>query len=465
MLGYLTMRSKQAHAAIYARISDDREGSGLGVARQEHDCRELCARRGFDVVEVLIDNDMSAYRSKPRPGYRQLVDLVKAGTIEVIVVWHNDRLTRSPRELEDLIDFVEATGVTIATVTAGDYDLSTPTGRMVARIVGATARQESEHKSERNRRKARELAEAGKLTGGGTRPFGYDDDRITIREDEAELIREAIGKVLDGGEGIRAIARDWHDRGIVTPTGKTWKLGPLRRLLRSARISGRKEHHGVIVGPAIWPAIITPARSDRVRAILGITRARRVPRKYLLTGLAVCGRCGTKLVARPRQNGTRCYVCPGRPDPGCGKIRVLAEPLEALVAETTIVALDTPQLARAIAGAPSPAAGELQALRDQEGELARMWARREISRESWQVATAELSKQLDELRGLLDVEARHRVTADLVGGGALRERWPGLGFDQRRLVLETVIETVTVGPGRPGYNRFDPGRVDVVWRV
>jgi site-specific DNA recombinase len=453
-----------ARAAIYARISDDREGSGLGVARQEADCRQLCERRGFDVTETLVDNDLSAYSGKPRPGYRRLVEMVTAGTVNTIVVWHNDRLTRSPRELEDLIDFVEATGVTIATVTAGDYDLSTPTGRMVARIVGATARQESEHKSERNRRKARELAEAGKLTGGGTRPFGYEDDRVTIRDDEAELVREATSRIL-GGEGLRVVARDWHDRGIVTPAGKPWKLSPLRRLLKSARISGRKEHQGVIVGPAVWPGIISPAQSDRLRAILSVTRARRAPRKHLLTGLAVCGRCGTKLVARPRQDQTPCYVCPGVPEPGCGKIRILASPLEELIADTVIAAVDTPELSRAITGAKSVAADELQALRTQEDELARMWARREITRESWQSATDELAKQLDGIRGELDDEARHRVAADLTADGALRQRWPDLGFDQQRLILETVIDTVTVGPGRQGFNRFDPARVEIRWRV
>jgi site-specific DNA recombinase len=451
-------------AAIYCRISDDREGSGLGVIRQEADCRTLCERRGFDVVDVLVDNDMSAYSGKPRPGYRRLVEMVKAGRVDNIVVWHNDRLTRSPRELEDLIDFVEATGITIATVVAGDYDLSTPTGRMVARIVGA-ARQESEHKSERHRRKARELAEAGKLTGGGTRPFGYNDDRVTIREDEADLIREAASKVLDGGEPLRSVIRDWHARGIVTPTGKTWKLGPLRRLLSSARISGRKEHQGVIVGPAVWPGIITPARSDRLRAVLSVTRARRAPRRYLLTGLAVCGRCGTKLSARPRGDQTRCYVCPGVPEPGCGKIRILAGPLEDLIRDAVIEALDSPKLSDALSNTKSVAAGELEALRTQEDELARMWARREITKDAWQSARDELAKQLDEVRGELDGEARHRVTADVVAAGPLAGRWADLGFDQKRLILETVIDTITVGPGRPGFNRFDPDRIGITWRV
>jgi hypothetical protein len=153
------------------------------------------------------------------------------------------------------------------------------------------------------------------------------------------------------------------------------------------------------------------------------------------------------------------------PEPGCGKIRILAGPLEELIADTVIAALDTPKLDNALSTSKSPAADELQALRTQEDELARMWARREITKEAWQSATDELAKQLDEMRVELDDEARHRVAADLTADGALAQRWPDLGFDQQRLILETVIDTVTVGPGRQGYNRFDPDRIGITWRV
>lgn len=55
-------------AAIYARISQDRTGAGLGVGRQRLDCQEHCDRRGWEVVEVFTDSDLSAYSGKPRPG-------------------------------------------------------------------------------------------------------------------------------------------------------------------------------------------------------------------------------------------------------------------------------------------------------------------------------------------------------------------------------------------------------------
>ena len=83
-------------AAIYVRISKDRAGAGLGVARQEEDCRALCERRGWQVARVFVDNDVSAYSGKPRPAWRELLTDLAAGRADAVVCWHVDRLTRSP---------------------------------------------------------------------------------------------------------------------------------------------------------------------------------------------------------------------------------------------------------------------------------------------------------------------------------------------------------------------------------
>lgn len=94
---------------------------------------------------------MSAYTGKPRPEWQRPIADVQAGIISGIACWHVDRLTRTPRELEDAIDLADRHGVELASAT-GEIDLSTPTGRLVARMLGAAARHGSEHKAERQRR-------------------------------------------------------------------------------------------------------------------------------------------------------------------------------------------------------------------------------------------------------------------------------------------------------------------------
>ena len=94
-------------AGIYTRISKDAEGTELGVKRQEDDCRKEAERRQWDVVQVYTDNDVSATRSKRRPAYDRMLQDIRSGYLQAIVVWAVDRLTRTPRELEDVIDLAD----------------------------------------------------------------------------------------------------------------------------------------------------------------------------------------------------------------------------------------------------------------------------------------------------------------------------------------------------------------------
>jgi DNA invertase Pin-like site-specific DNA recombinase len=253
-------------AGIYTRISYDPAGQRAGVERQRIDCEALCLARGWEVVTYLEDNDRSAYSGKPRRAYQQLLRAVEVGEIDAIVTWHNDRLHRSPKELEGFIDLVERTGVRVAVVSGGDYDLTTPDGRLAARIVGAVARKESEDRSRRVRRKHLELAEQGRPAG----QLGWG----VRTEDERTLVREAAERVL-AGHGLMTIARDWNHRGVPGATEQLWTAKTLRKVLLSARIAGLREHgvdrSGRVLGalsPAVWEGAIDRKTWDQVRSVL-----------------------------------------------------------------------------------------------------------------------------------------------------------------------------------------------------
>lgn len=451
-------------SAIYVRISDDREGKALGVARQERDCRALCEAAGWDVVAVLSDNDVSAYRNVRRPGYESLLTGLRDGSWDVVVAWHPDRLHRSPIELETFIDVIEQAKVKVATVEAGNYDLSTPTGRMTARVVGAVARHESEHKASRLRSKHAELARAGKSAGGG-KAFGFEPDRVTIRESEAALIREAAQAVLDGAS-LRAVCRSWEKAGAVTQKGGPWSVTVVRRILMSARIAGVREHDGQTF-EAEWPAIVDYQTVLRLRSILtdpSRNKRHRV-RKYLLTGgLAICGECRRPLVARPKDGGARCYVCStGNGFTGCGKIRRLAEPLEEDVAGRLIRYLERlPDSIEPEAPNLAPLFAEVERLEDAVALLAEdYYAHNLISREQFLAASDAQQAALKVARenlALADVTVRDR-RADLA-----KLRDPDLDHDQKRAIVATWVDRVVVNRAVKGRNFYDASRVLVDWR-
>ncbi|MDQ5874696.1 MAG: recombinase family protein, partial [Actinomycetota bacterium] len=132
------------------------------MERQEADCRALAESRGWDVAEVYVDNDLSAYSGKPRPAYKRLLADLSSGSIDAVVTWHLDRLHRSPTELEHFFEVCDRAGLkSMATVT-GDVDLSTDDGRFHARIMGAVARKSSDDSSRRLKRKFESLAQEGR---------------------------------------------------------------------------------------------------------------------------------------------------------------------------------------------------------------------------------------------------------------------------------------------------------------
>ncbi len=87
-----------------AEISYDPAGQRAGVERQRLDCEALSCSRGGEVSRFLEGQRRSAYSGKPRRAYQQLLQAVEAGEMDAIVTWHNDRLHRSPKELESFIE-------------------------------------------------------------------------------------------------------------------------------------------------------------------------------------------------------------------------------------------------------------------------------------------------------------------------------------------------------------------------
>jgi site-specific DNA recombinase len=460
-------------AAIYCRISRDPSGDMLGVQRQEQACRELCEKNGWTPVEpVYVDDDRSAYSGKPRPAYVALLAAVKAQDVDVVVAWAPDRLTRSMRELVALIDTLSAAKIPVETVQSGGYDLSTPSGQMSAHIVGSVAQFESAQKSARLRAKSAEIAATGRVGGGGTRPYGFNDDRRTLRRSEAKVVREVAARIV-AGESIRGVVADLNNRNISTVSGKPWAVTSLHRILIAPRTAGLRQHQGQTIGKAEWTAILDETTHHQLRAILldPERRTNTSARKYLLTGYVYCGLCEAKLVARPRSDKQRCYVCATGPgNTGCGKIRVLSEPLEDLVVAMIVEAVDSHALAAATTpestGDDIETTAELQRIDSDMDALADDYAEGRVSREMFTKAAARLdARKVDAQRALSTSATADRRAGVLSDPMPLGERWPDMNFDQRRVVIDAVVERVVIGPAVKGRNFFDPDRVSIQWRA
>ena len=460
-------------AGIYARISSDVDGTGLGVQRQVEDCRKLAKELGWPVREEYVDNDVSAYSGKKRPSYQRMLQDITDGLIDAVLVYHIDRLTRRPIELEEFIGVLDAAKVTRVRFVTGDTDLASGDGLLMARIMGAVAANESASKSRRLRRKHEQIAAEGRPNGGARRPFGYTDDKLHVVPEEAHVIQTLAGRFL-AGESLRSLSTWLAEQNITTVYGLPWRTSTLHSMLASPRLAGLRSHRGVVVGAAVWPAILDEDTHRRVVAKFAAAASsrRRTPQRYLLSGMLRCGKCGKRLFSSARQHRRR-YVCMSGPDHGgCGRLTVVADPVERLIADAVLYRLDTAELAEALAGrtaADEQAAAVSEALakdRQQLDELARAHGENLITMREWLTARKPIEQRIDDAERKVSRLTRTDALVGVVGEGEqLRGQWASLNLSRQRAIVEAVFDHAVIGPGKSGARTLDPDRVQPVWRL
>ncbi|ODU03022.1 MAG: hypothetical protein ABS81_15625 [Pseudonocardia sp. SCN 72-86] len=463
-------------AIIYARISRDREGAGLGVERQIAECRRLAESKGLTVVGERTDNDLSAYSGKPRPGYRALCDDVAAGRADIVLAWHTDRLHRSPAELEDWIKLADQNGTAVLTVQAGEIDLATPAGRMQARIVGAVARHESEQKGARIAAQKQQARESGRWLGG-PRPFGYAEDGVTLVEAEADLIRRGAEALLAGAT-LRRVVRMFTESGLPTARGRGWTHRNVPVVLRRWRNAGYLEHEGRRGVRGTWAPILTEEQQREVIAILDGIRARHSAMstgsrsRWLLAGIASCP-CGSPLrVASSTARGA-VYRCATYERGGTtGHVSRQVEPLDRFITEVILARLGRRDALEALLAADEPTVDRAALLAEQGAaqrrldEIAAMLGDGDLTPEMARTASTRARERLEQATATLAAASRTSPLARLAAVPDMPAWWSAesTDVDEQRAVIRALFERITVHRGTPGRRAFDPDTVEITWR-
>jgi DNA invertase Pin-like site-specific DNA recombinase len=457
------LRGVSMRAVIYARQSKDVVGDAAAVGRQIADCRELAHSNGWEVVKEIADNDRSATTGE-RPGWRDLLAGIDAGRYDVLVAWHPDRLYRRLRDLVDLIEVAERRSLRIAAVRSGDLDLGSPTGRMVASLLGSVAAYEVQHKGQRQRAANRQRAARGHV-GWSLRPYGYErvNGREVIVEHEAKVLREAAERVL-AGEATHAVVKDFNRRGLTPTTGGRWQTTPLRRMLISPRLAGRAVLKGEDFGVGDWPPIFDTDTHDRLVALFSDPRRRHSPSprtKYLLSGLLTCGRCQSVMFAMPAGRTYLTYVCKD----GNGHVTRKVADVDGFVEQVVIERLSRRDALELLV--PDVDVDALRArvveLRTRRDALAEMLAAGLLTPASVRVQAEKLTDQITvtemEIADALgESPATALVTADDVGLA-----WQALPLLAKREVIKTLL-TVTIQPIGKGRRR-DFDAIEITWRT
>lgn len=455
-------------AGIYTRISDDPEGLELGITRQQQDCRVRAERDGYEVVAVYPENDRGASTKskKSRPLYAEMLEAIRAGELDVVIAYSNSRLTRRPRELEDLIQLHDQTGVRFLTVVSGDDNLSTADGRMVARIKASVDAAEAERIGERVSRAAKQRAEDGGDNGGGNRPYGWQaGDRTKLDPAEHAVLLEVADRML-AGEAVRAIARSLNDRGVPTATWrpplimKAWSVSALREMMKRPRLVGIRVYKGKRFRGNWEPALddLTFRQLERLFEDASRRTSPSNVRKSLLAGLAVCGECGRPIASKTSsQKGAeprRMYWCER-----CGLLRF--SPPVNLYVERYVK-----QLLRQYQPVPDPtedpkAIAEAGRLRAQiDAEIARYTDSDALTGDQLELILRGLNRRLqDAERRATPPRPRSKMLDGLTGEDP-SVLWDVLDLHRRRAVIGLLVNVRILRAVRSPA-RFDPATVQI----
>ena len=428
---------KTNEVAAYVRASMDRKGDRWTVETQLRKIRALAEAKDWKVVEVYDDNAVSATK-KRRAGTRwaEMLEDARAGKFSMVVAVDMDRLLRSTKDLNTLIDL----GLRVVTVD-GEIDLSTADGEFRATMLAALAR---------------------------------------LIEEEAAAVRRAFDAFLgEPSLSIRRIREDLNSAGHFTARGSEFSVDAVRYLLANPLYCGYIKHYASgelypvqgeafppIVGEQTWRAAVAKLE-DNVRRS---ARQGNQP-KYLLSTIGLCGKCGATLVSGTNSRKQPTYRCGEQ-----FHLTRQREPVDAMVTEAVLTRLSSVDVHDLVM--PQEDDGpdreelltERNALVDRVKELSPLL--RDIHQPVLEITAAinDVKARIDEIDAeLLDrsVSAAAKLLADVeepVGTAERREvveaKWKVLDVDRRRMLVDELV-TVTIEPITPGHVKFDPDLIRI----
>ena len=460
--------------------------------------------RGGKVVDVYDEPHTSAWKQKKmkdengntiyrvvRPEYQHALNDLKRGVsknghrMDALMLVDIDRLTRDNRDLEDAIEAVKHSGRPILDLSRS-LDLLTQNGRTNARVIVAFKNGQSADTARRVKDKHEVLQLAG-IPTGGTRPFGWQEDKRTLHPVESKLFRQAIMDIL-GGRSYASITAEWNKNGVTTVYGKKWRPTNFVKMCRNPRVAGYRmvtvprdpedpdspKYHTIKLGPdgkpviGQWEPLVTPDVWYSLLEIMGAAPTRGSgtnTRKYLGTGTLRCGKCDTRMrgtkasASANKPAGFFWYTCPPTSSGGCGGVRVPGPETDEALAEIVITKWELEAANRDTAQAPAEWTDAAQFDRVYE-DMAALKAARKAGRISAERYYADLSEYETEERTLINARSAFIRQAATAADRPvnLRADWPGLTLTEQRAYLEKALTAVVIAPAGQHIGKAVPAK-------
>jgi site-specific DNA recombinase len=214
----------------YARVSTDKQADrGVSLEAQTQKIRAMIVVHSAELADIIVEAGESA-KSLNRPGVQRLLALVDSGEVNAVIVAKLDRLTRSVKDLCELLERFERRGVALISV-AESLDTSSAAGRLVLNIMTAVSQWEREAIGERTRDALSHKRSRGERVGNIAFGFRLGSDGVHVEPDEVE--QEALARIcrLRDQCTLREIAEQLNEQGLRTRRGSLWRHEYVARVI------------------------------------------------------------------------------------------------------------------------------------------------------------------------------------------------------------------------------------------
>jgi site-specific DNA recombinase len=214
----------------YCRVSTDQQCErGVSLAAQAQKVRAMALVHGAELVAVIQEGGESA-KTLDRPGMQRVLAMVERRQVQAVIVAKLDRLTRSVRDLCELLELLERRGVALISV-AESLDTSSAAGRLVINIMAAVSQWEREAIGERTRDALRHKRSQGERVGNIAFGYRLAADGKHVESDPGEqTVLEEIRRLRGAGVSMRRIAAALNSRALRTRRGTAWRLEHVARI-------------------------------------------------------------------------------------------------------------------------------------------------------------------------------------------------------------------------------------------
>lgn len=261
------MDNERKVAAVYIRVStEDQAREGFSLGEQKEKLLQLCSFKGYEVFKIYEDAGISAKDMEHRPAFQEMLSDMKKGKINYIVAYKLDRVTRSVRDLEELISVLEQYHCFLV-CDRDDVNTSTANGRFFVRMLTVLSQLEIEIVSERTKFGLNGAIKSGHLPGVLALGYKKDGNKKTIIDEATKPVIERIFKMYLEGKSYQQISNIFNEEELLHP--KKWKDTTIQKIIDNKLYMGDYEQYKRIaknenIKPVVYMNVVEPIISRAV---------------------------------------------------------------------------------------------------------------------------------------------------------------------------------------------------------